>query len=542
MTMTLVSNRYRVVRELGKGGFGTTSLVEDTQLPSGRRCVLKELLPVESSAEIYTLVKQRFEREAVILEELGNLTLQIPSLYAYFAENNKFYLVQEYVEGETIAQKVQSQGVMSDAAVREWVMGLLPVLAVVHDRKIIHRDIKPENVILRQRDHKPVLIDFGAVRETMGTLINPNGQSTQSIVIGTPGFMASEQAAGRAVFASDLYSLGLTAIYALTGKMPQGLQTDPMTGNVQWRQYAPSVSAGLAAVIDRAIAPVSRDRFQTSGQMLDELLRSDSPIRIPETTISISPDSMSPGFGQTPMMTALPNNGNSGNYQPTIISAHANPYPAQQPMYQQPVPSNNDPKTWIMALGVGAMVILAGVGVMALVKDKDKTQVAQEPTSTQTSTSSAPPVTINNRTETQKEPVAAPNQPTAESVNPSLKATSLIENTPLQKIQSIGWIRVGAINHELASLRDGLPLIATSQPVTINPPVVPKLGDKIITVTGVNIRKNPPASPDYDPDKQEKLSVLNQPTKLVIIDKKTFVDPRRPSNTIVWAEVSLNDD
>ena len=300
-----------------------------------------------------------------------------------------------------------------------------------------------------------MLIDFGAVRETMGTLINPNGQSTQSIVIGTPGFMASEQAAGRAVFASDLYSLGLTAIYALTGKMPQELPTDPMTGNVQWRQYAPSVSAGLAAVIDRAIAPVSRDRFQTSGQMLDELIRSDSPIGIPETTISISPDSMSPGFGQTPMMTALPNNGNSGNYQPTIISAHANPYPAQQPMYQQPVPSNNDPKTWIMALGVGAMVILAGVGVMALVKDKDKTQVAQEPTSTQTSTSSAPPVTINNRTETQKEPVAAPNQPIAESVNPSLEATSLIKNTPLQKIQSIGWIRVGAINHELASLRDG---------------------------------------------------------------------------------------
>ena len=120
--------------------------------------------------------------------------------------------------------------------------------------------------------------------------------------------------------------------------------------------------------------------------------------------------------------------------------------------------------------------------------------------------------------------------------------TNSIKNIPLQKTQSIGWMRVGAINHELASLRDGLPLIATSQPVTINPPVVPKLGDKIITVTGVNIRKKPPASPDYDPDKQEKLSVLNQPTRLVIIDKKTFVDPRRPSSTVVWAEVSLNDD
>ena len=437
MTMILVSNRYRVVRELGKGGFGTTSLVEDTQLPSGRRCVLKELLPVESSAEIYTLVKQRFEREAVILEELGNLTLQIPSLYAYFAENNKFYLVQEYVEGETIAQRVQSQGVMSDAAVREWVMGLLPVLAVVHDRKIIHRDIKPENVILRQRDHKPVLIDFGAVRETMGTLINPSGQSTQSIVIGTPGFMASEQAAGRAVFASDLYSLGLTAIYALTGKMPQELPTDPMTGNVQWRQYAPSVSAGLSAVIDRAIAPVSRDRFQTSGQMLDELIRSDSPTGMPGTTIS-----MSPGFTNqtTPPNNSNSGSGNSGNYQPTVIAAHGNPYPAQQPMYQQPmqqmyqqpVPtSNNDSKTWIMALGVGAMVTLAGVGVMAMIKDKDKPAPVAAVPAAPASTSAGPAVTINNGTESRKEPETVRSEPNSSgSSSQPTSSTATSSNIP----------------------------------------------------------------------------------------------------------------
>ena len=368
MTMTLVSNRYRVVRELGKGGFGATSLVEDTQLPSGRRCVLKELMPVENSPETYTLVKQRFEREAVILEELGNLTLQIPSLYAYFAENNKFYLVQEYVEGETIAQRVQSQGVMSDAAVRELIAGLLPVLAVVHDRKIVHRDIKPENVILRQRDHKPVLIDFGAVRETMGTVINANGHTTQSIVIGTPGFMASEQAAGRAVFASDLYSLGLTAIYALTGKIPQELPTDPMTGNVQWRQYATSVSGGVAAVIDRAIAPSSRDRCQTSGQMLDELMRSDSASAMPGNTISMlpgsmSPGSMSPGFDQTPMMTTPQNNDNVGNYQPTMVVAHPS-YPTQA--IQQPsvviVPKqgiSDWAKAMIMGGFIGTFVLIA---------------------------------------------------------------------------------------------------------------------------------------------------------------------------------------
>ena len=397
-TSTLVNNRYRVVRELGKGGFGATFLVEDTQLPSGKRCVLKELMPIENNEETYTLIKQRFEREAVILEELGNVSLQIPSLYAYFGENSKFYLVQEYVEGETIAQRVMSQGVMTDAAVREWLSGLLPVLACVHEKRIIHRDIKPDNIILRSRDHKPVLIDFGAVRETMGTQINANGKSTQSIVIGTPGFMPSEQAAGRAVFGSDLYSLGLTAIYALTGKIPQELPTDPMTGDVMWRSYASSISAGLANVIDRAIAPGIHARFQTSAQMLDALLVTEMPAGMPGTVMSSSPS----GAQQTrpPMSEA----------QPTIVAApgnyqqqpqYAQPQYAPQPQYaQQPVYVNQpaqDSKTWLIALGVGALVTLSGVGVMAIMKDK-AAPIASTPVQTApvSSAPAATSVTVNS--------------------------------------------------------------------------------------------------------------------------------------------------
>ena len=147
----LINNRYQVIRELGEGSFGATLLVEDKQLSSGKHCVLKELIPIENTEENYALIKPRFEREAVILEELGNMSLQIPSLYAYFGEDSKFYLVQEYVEGETIGVRVMSQGVMSDAAVQEWLTGILPVLACVHEKRIIHRDIKPDNVILRSR-------------------------------------------------------------------------------------------------------------------------------------------------------------------------------------------------------------------------------------------------------------------------------------------------------------------------------------------------------------------------------------------------------
>lgn len=409
--MMLVSNRYRIVRDIGQGGFGTTSLVEDTQLPSGRRCVLKELMPVENSAEIHTIVQQRFEREAVILEELGNLTSQIPSLYAYFSENNKFYLVQEYIEGETIAERLQTQGPMSDAAVREWLGGLLNVLSVVHDRKIIHRDIKPENVILRQRDHKPVLIDFGAVRETMGTRLNANGVSTQSIVIGTPGFMPSEQAAGRAVFSSDLYSLGLTAIYALTGKIPQELPTEPMTGSIQWRSYAPSVSAGLATLIDRAIAPNSHDRFQTAYQMQDELLRSESPT-IPEMGV---PMQFVPAPVQNPIQPSTQPPIEVDQYQPTIIAAHdtndslrSNSPQTSHPQshsIQSPMNSQKqDMSTWAKAMITGGVI---GVFVLIGLFITRPQQTAQVDSNATASAPSPKPTPSVNPTES---PVAAVSQ------------------------------------------------------------------------------------------------------------------------------------
>ena len=109
MTVSILSNRYKVLNVLGDGGFGKTFLVEDTQMPSKKRCVLKQLKPVhEGPAEVRQLIQDRFQREAATLEMLGNAHQQIPSLYAYFAEDEQFYLVQEWVEGSTVAQVVQS--------------------------------------------------------------------------------------------------------------------------------------------------------------------------------------------------------------------------------------------------------------------------------------------------------------------------------------------------------------------------------------------------------------------------------------------------
>lgn len=266
-----LNNRYQIIKELGEGGFGKTFLAEDTQMPSGRYCVIKQLKPVAENSQIYQLIQERFQREAAILEDLGTGHPQIPTLYAYFREADLFYLVQEWIEGETLTQKMQKGGAMSESTVKSWLVNLLPVFEYVHTRRIVHRDVKPDNIILRSSDNLPILIDFGAVRETMGTVVNSHGNPTSSIVIGTPGFMPSEQAAGRPVFSSDLYALGLTAIYLLTEKIPQELPTDPQTGEILWRQYALTVSPTLATVLDRAIMSHARDRFSSARQMLEAL-------------------------------------------------------------------------------------------------------------------------------------------------------------------------------------------------------------------------------------------------------------------------------
>jgi len=267
----LLNNRYRIIDTLGRGGFGETYLVEDRHLPSKRKCVLKQLNPIVEQPEIPDWMKERFQREAAILEELGEESQQIPRLYAYFAEEGKFYLVQEWIEGETLAQKHQRQGNLNPRQVQAILVQLLPVLDFLHQRQIIHRDLKPENIILRHSDRKPVLIDFGAVKEAMSTKANHNSNSSLSISIGTPGYMSSEQAAGRPAYSSDLYSLGLTAIFLLTGKAPQDLESNPETGEIIWQEYAANLDPKLVLVLDKAIKFHPRDRFNSATAMLSAL-------------------------------------------------------------------------------------------------------------------------------------------------------------------------------------------------------------------------------------------------------------------------------
>jgi Protein kinase domain/ARC6-like, IMS domain len=396
MLLTLVDNRYKVVRALGKGGFGETFLVEDSQLPSGRYCVLKQLRPVEDNEQVYSLVKDRFQREAAILEDLGEGSDQIPRLYAYFAEEHKFYLVQEYVEGETLMQRVDQQGAMSEAAVKDLLCGILPVLTYVHGKRIIHRDIKPDNIMLRSRDRKHVLIDFGAVRETMGTVMNTQGKSTQSIVIGTPGFMPSEQAAGRPTFASDLYSLGLTAIFLLTGRMPQDIPTDPMTGEICWRQFAPGVTPTFAGVLDRSVMPMAQARFQTAAQMLDGLMGMNQVAG--QAVVNATVISGYPGAGGTVM--SYP----SG--QQTVAAAPQ--YVQQMPIA---VPAKSGMTDWTKAMIMGGFIGAFVLGGLYIMRPQQATAPIAAPVAAAGTPAGQPPSNSTNVT-INPSPAAAPSNST----------------------------------------------------------------------------------------------------------------------------------
>jgi len=377
MTPTLLNNRYQVLQTLGAGGFGNTFLAEDTYMPSRRPCVIKQLKPVTHDPQAYKLVQERFQREAAVLEELGEGNNQIPRLHAYFSEAGQFYLVQEWIEGDTLTKKVEQGGTLSENEVKQILVSLLPVLDYVHSRRMVHRDIKPDNIIIRKRDGLPVLIDFGAVKEAMNTMVNVPGNSAHSMVIGTPGFMSSEQAGGRPTYASDLYSLGLTAVFLLTGKMPQELETDARTGEFLWRQYAPDIHSNLAMVLEQAIRFNPRDRFATATAMLNALQSAAAPSEM--ATVAVSPGGVQQGRnGSTPPVT--------------------NPSPRQTvPVGTSPVIQGNGQKPLILGAFIAGGLLVAAVAIgVGLTRSRERSSpvsssapTSEQPTTEQPSSSTA---------------------------------------------------------------------------------------------------------------------------------------------------------
>ncbi|MFN6229758.1 MAG: protein kinase domain-containing protein, partial [Dolichospermum sp.] len=158
-----LKNRYRPIKSLGSGGFGKTYLAEDID-KLNTQCVIKQFAPQITGTNAFQKAKELFLQEAQQLEELGEHS-QIPTLLAYFEENSRLYLVQQFIDGENLLQELENQGIFSESKIRALLQDLLTTLEVVHYYKIIHRDIKPENIMRRRSDGKLILIDFGASKQ-----------------------------------------------------------------------------------------------------------------------------------------------------------------------------------------------------------------------------------------------------------------------------------------------------------------------------------------------------------------------------------------
>ncbi|MEH2394678.1 MAG: serine/threonine-protein kinase [Nostoc sp.] len=272
----LLDGRYQVLEILGGGGFGQTYIAQDTHRPGFPKCVVKHLKPVTRSPEFLETARRLFTSEAETLEQLGNHD-QIPRLLAYFEDNQEFFLVQEFIEGHTLKAELFPNQPWTEDQVIQLLQQVLGILQFIHSHNVIHRDIKPDNIIRRQQDGKLVLIDFGAVKQVQTQLVTVLGQMGATIIIGTPGYMSTEQGQGKPRPNSDIYSLGIIGIQSLTGLHPINFEEDPDTGEISWQRQA-NVSSGLASVLSKMVLHHFKQRYQSAAEVLQALKDLDTKI------------------------------------------------------------------------------------------------------------------------------------------------------------------------------------------------------------------------------------------------------------------------
>ncbi|MEH2425758.1 MAG: protein kinase [Nostoc sp.] len=338
----LLDHRYQVIRVLAMGGFGQTYIAQDTRRPGNPLCVVKHLKP-GTDPRVFDTAKRLFNSEAETLEKLGNHD-QIPRLLAYFDENQEFYLVQEYIEGHTLAEELIPGKRWSESQVVQLLQEVLQILEFVHRQGVIHRDIKPDNIIRRASDNKLVLVDFGAVKQLRTQLVTVGGQPSATVVIGTPGYMPTEQGQGKPRPNSDIYSLGIIAIQALTGLSATELQEDPETGEIIW-QPSVTVNYRLAAVLSKMLHYHFKDRYQSATEALQACKDAINPVPALSIPQEAAKNSSYQAAKSQPQVSRLH----------TVAVAPANPVkPARQDS------SKSDP--WPILIGI----LLAG-GAAALV-------------------------------------------------------------------------------------------------------------------------------------------------------------------------------
>ena len=254
----VIAQRYRILNTLGQGGMGIT--YEAVDLESGQLVALKAL-SLRRMKDWKTL--ELFEREAAILSGLNHPA--IPCYLDYFQidyfDDRCFYIVQQLAKGKSLATLVEKGWRPNESQVKNFAIQILEILVYLQESipPVIHRDLKPQNII-RSGNGKLFLVDFGAVRDTYHNTIT--GGST---VVGTFGYMAPEQFRGQAILSTDLYGLGATLLFLLTGKSPADLPQHKLKINFRSRVR---VSEDFASWLERMIEPGTEDRLRSAKDAL----------------------------------------------------------------------------------------------------------------------------------------------------------------------------------------------------------------------------------------------------------------------------------
>ncbi len=339
----LLGGRYRVIKELARGGFGITYLAEDTQSPNSP-CVIKKLYP--QNIDIIETAKLLFKREVAILKYLQQKQ-QIPKYFNYFEESENYYLVQEYIQGKTLHDLLDEQ--WTKPRVINFLREILSVLKYLHQIKVIHRDIKPSNVMRRDEDKKFVLIDFGAVKQ-----LDLNYSYTHlppHTMVGSPGYSAPEQMEGRPGFNSDIYALGITAIHLLTKVHPRDLNRDE-EGNVVLKEGV-DIDDSLAAILTKMVYYHPEERYQFVEDVITDL----------SDLIAVSEDD----FIKNSYKVATVSQNQSSNNLPETGNRNQSHVPNNNFISQKPISNNKKrPATFPVIKLWQIPIVLTALGAIAV--------------------------------------------------------------------------------------------------------------------------------------------------------------------------------